>query len=286
MSAPRSDSAVPLAKRATAEPPSSFPARALGTLLGSAAASAALVYVCGLCAPALTIAPEPSFAIAYGAVTVEILALSWSAPRLKPLWTALVCALAAGGVGVLASQLASPRSAALLTLSLGCLAALLGAALGARIEKPGQLAAVALVSAIADLWSVFDPSAPSARFAEQAIAEPDRLALFALPFPLLGTPLIPAVIGAGDVVFAALYVAAFRAHALSVKRVLVALGVAFALGLLGLLVTRVPLPLLPLLGAAVVAVDPAARSLSGREWRTVSGVCVALVVAIALRLSR
>jgi len=286
MSAPRSDSTVPSTKSATAEPPSPHPARALGLLLGCAAASAALVYVCGLYAPTLAVAPAPSFAIAYGAVTVEILALAWSAPRLRPLWTALVCALAVGGVGALASQLASPHSAALLTLSLGCLAALLGAALGGRIEKPGQLAAVALVSGIADLWSVFDPGAPSARFAERAIAEPDRLALFALPFPLLGTPLIPAVIGAGDVVFAALYVAAFRAHALSVKRVVLALGVAFALGLLGLLVTRAPLPLLPLLGAAAVAIDPAARSLSGREWRTVIGVCVALVIAIALRLSR
>lgn len=286
MSAQSSDTAATPASRATAEPPSSHPARALGSLLGCAAASAALVYLCGLYAPRLAVEPEPSFAIAYGAVTFEILALAWSAPRLKPLWTTLVCALGVGAVGALASQVASPGSAALLTLSLGCLAALLGAALGGRIEKPGQLAAVALVSGIADLWSVFDPSAPSARFAEQAMAEPERLALFALPFPLLGTPLIPAVIGAGDVVFAALYVAAFRAHALSVRRVLLALGVAFGLGLLGLLVTRAPLPLLPLLGAAVVAIDPAARSLSGREWRTVTGVCVALVVAIALRLSR
>lgn len=277
---------MPSAQSVAAEPPSSHPARALAWFFGCAAASAVLVYVSALCAPGMPLAPEPSFAIAYSAVSAEILVLSWSAPRLQPRWTALLCALAAGGLYALASRAASPSNAALLTLSLGCLAALLGAALGARIEKPGQLAAVALVSAIADLWSVFDTSAPSARFAEQAIAEPDRLALFALPFPLLGTPLIPAVIGAGDVVFAALYVAAFRAHALSVRRVLLGLGAAFALGLVGLLVTRAPLPLLPLLGAAAVASEPAARSLTGREWRTVFFVCAALVVAIALRLSR
>ncbi|MEY4512853.1 MAG: hypothetical protein RLZZ450_4975 [Pseudomonadota bacterium] len=277
---------MPSSASAGAKPPPADARRALGWFFGSALTSAALVWGIGLVAPALSIAPQSAFILAYAAVTAEILALSWSAPRLTPVPTALLCALAVGALVVLAPLAVSPVTAALLTLSLGCLAALLGAALGARIEKPGQLAAVALVSAIADLWSVFDPSAPSARFAEQAIAQPDRLALFALPFPLLGTPLIPAVIGAGDVVFAALYVAAFRAHALSVKRVLLALSAGFALGLLGLLVTLEPLPLLPLLGAAVVLTDPAARSLTRREWRTVIGVCAALVVAIALRLSR
>jgi hypothetical protein len=260
--------------------------RALGRFVACALGAALLVYGTARVAPQLTLEPHWAFVVAYSAVTLEILVLSWCAPRLSPLRSALVCALPLLGWVALAQLSATARTAALLTLTLGSVAALLGSALGARIEKPGQLAAVAVVSAIADLWSVFDPSAPSARFAEQALARPDQLALFALPFPVLGTPLIPAVIGAGDVVFAALYVAAFRAHGLSVRRVLLALAAGFALGLLGLLVTLEPLPLLPLLGAAVVLSDPAARSLSAREWRTVIGVSAALVLAIALRLSR
>ena len=260
--------------------------RALGRFVGCALGCALLVYGTGTVAPALPLEAHWAFVLAYGAVTLEILALSWCAPRLSLLFSALGCALPVLGLVALAQLPASAPNAALLTLALGTLATLLGAALGARIERPGQLVAVALVSAIADLWSVFDPSAPSARFAEQALARPEQLALFALPFPVLGTPLIPAVIGGGDVVFAALYVAAFRAHGLSVRRVLLALGAGFVVGLVGLLVTLEPLPLLPLLGAAVVVSEPAARSLSAREWRTVIGVSAALVLAIVLRLSR
>ena len=122
--------------------------------------------------------------------------------------------------------------------------------------------------------------------AEQVAAHPEQLALFALPFPLLGTELVPAVIGAGDLVFAALYVAAFRAHRLPLARVMVALSLAFASGLAGLLVTLRPLPLLPLLGLAVLACEPATRSLTRREWRTVLLLCAGLVSAISVRVLR
>jgi len=51
----------------------------------------------------------------------------------------------------------------------------------------------------------------------------------------------------------------------------------------GLLLLERPLPLLPLLGGAVLLVEPSARSLTGREWRTVLVVCGALALAIVLR---
>jgi hypothetical protein len=252
----------------------------------AAVGCALTVGLVGLAAPLLGLPPLAGFALAYVAVTGEILLLSALAPQLAPVRVAGVCAAGMLALWGLSRMPATAPYAAALTLALGTSATLLGAAVGARIEKPGQLAAVALVSALADLWSVFDPNAPSARFAEQVLAHPEQLALFALPFPLLGTALVPAVIGAGDVVFAALYVAAFRAHGLSVARVLLALLLAFGAGLLGLLVTLRPLPLLPLLGLSVLAADPAARSLSGREWRTVIVVCVALLSAIMIRVLR
>lgn len=251
-----------------------------------ALASALCVWSASVLAPRLAVAPRASFACAFLAVTVEILALSRAAPSLSPrsLLSWVVTAIVA--LAWLHGREATGLSAALLSVALGTSGALLGAALGGRIEKPGQLVAVALVSGLADLWSVFDPEAPSARLAQETLAEPERLYAFALPFPLLGTPLVVAIIGAGDVVFAALYVAAFRAHGLSTRRALSALLAAFVVALVGLLVWERPLPLLPLLGGAVIACDPRARSLSAREWRTVGVVCVALLGAIALRVAR
>jgi hypothetical protein len=269
------------------EPPA-WDVRALLRLLAVAALCALAVFFASLIAPLVRLDPLVAFAISFACVTAEILALSWFAPglRWKQAWVLVTLAVLPLLILYFFAAPVAGWSAALLTLALGAGAALLGAALGSRIEQPGQLAAVALVSAIADLWSVFDPGAPSARFAEQALAEPGKLALFALPFPLFGTPLVPPIIGAGDIVFTALYLAAFRAHGLSAKRLTLALLVAYGLALIGLVVLLRPLPLLPLLGAAVLACEPAARSLTRREWRTVAAVSLALLVAVALLRSR
>ena len=245
-----------------------------------------VVWALGAIAPYVALAPRVAFALAFAAVALEILLLATLAP-VRATRSALIA------IGVLLVVLIALREApargvapALLTLTLGSAATLVGAALGGRIEQPGQLVAVALVSGIADLWSVLDPQAPSARLAADALAEPERLALFALPFPMLGSDLVPAVIGAGDVVFATLYVAAFRRHRLPRGRVLCALATGFALGLGALLITLRPVPLLPLLGAAVVLSDARARSLPAREWRTVALACAALLSVIALRVLR
>jgi hypothetical protein len=258
-----------------------------GAALGWVSLGSALsVWGASVVAPGLALAPRASFACAFVAVTVEMLAFAFVAPTLRP---RVVAACVAACVVVLAlvhGREADGALAALLSVALGVSGALLGAALGGRIEKPGQLSAVALVSGVADLWSVFDPEAPSARLARETLAEPARLTAFALPFALAGTPLVTAIIGVGDLLFAALYVAAFRAHGLSTRRVLGALFAAFITGLFGLLLWERPLPLLPLLGAAVIVADPRTRSLSSREWRTVGVVCAALLGAIALRIAR
>jgi hypothetical protein len=250
--------------------------------VGFGLACALAVLGAGTLAPHAALDARLAFATAYTLVTLEILGFAWFAPAARWLPVLAVAGLAAafalGGVD------ATPASAAALTAVLGLGAAAVGAVLGARIQNPAHLAAVGLVSAIADLWSVFDPGAPSAQLAAQALAAPETLTAFALPFPLLGTPLIPAVIGAGDVVFTALYVATFRAHGLALPRLLVALGLAFGVGLLVLLTTLSPIPLLPLLATAVIASEPAARALERREWFTVLSVCAVLLGAIVLRV--
>jgi hypothetical protein len=262
------------------------PSRTL--LLAVASAAALVVLGTSWVATRVQLAPLLGFTLAYGFVAGQILALAWAAPvrGLRELAPAVGSALLLIGLLRALDAASEPWSAALLTFALGVAASSIGAALGGRIEQPGQLAAVALVSATADLWSVFDPSAPSARFAAEALAEPEKLALFALPFPLLGSDLIAPVIGAGDIAFTALYVAAARAHRLAVGRLLVALAVAYAAGLIGLLALLRPLPLLPLLGLAVVASDARARSLSAREWRTVAAVCVGMLLLVVLLRTR
>lgn len=253
-------------------------ARYLGFALGCALA----VLGVGTLAPHLHADATWAFALAYACVTAEILGFAWFAPASRGL-------LVLAGLGLLGAlglggHEATPLAAGVLSAALGLGASAVGAALGRTIQKPAHLAAVGLVSAIADLWSVFDPAAPSAQLAVQALAAPETLTAFALPFPVLGTPLIPAVIGAGDVVFVALYMAAFRVHGMPLARLLVALGLAFAVGLLVLLTTLSPIPLLPLLATAVIACEPAARDLERREWVTVLSVCALLVGAIALRV--
>jgi hypothetical protein len=248
--------------------------------LGCSFACALCVLGAGHVAPTVALDARLAFALAYIAVSLEILILSATMPL--PRWVISLSALAL--LMWLANVPAAPWSAALLTVALGVGVTLVGGAIGAAIERPAHLAAVGLVSAIADLWSVFDPGAPSAKLAEKALAEPEKLSPFALPFPLLGTPLIPAVIGAGDVLFVALYVAAFRAHELPTRKLFAALALAFAAGLGVLLVTLRPIPLLPLLAAAVLACEPSTRSLERREWRTVLSVCALMLAVIAFRV--
>jgi hypothetical protein len=262
------------------------PPRLLARFLLTALGCALLVWLCALAAPLVRLDTRLAFVLAYLSVTAEIMALALAVPRLRALHAGCAVLFAAVPLCLLMGAPATALHAAVLTFALGVAATLLGAGLGARIERPGQIAAVAIVSALADLWSVFDPSAPSARFAEDALARPDQLTIVALPFPLLGTPLIPALIGAGDVLFVALYVAAYRSHRLPIGKLAVALVLAFCVGLLGLLASERALPLLPLLGVAAVASDPAARSLHAREWRTVAMVSALLILAIVLRLTR
>jgi hypothetical protein len=176
----------------------------------------------------------------------------------------------------LTGESAGLASAALLWTTTG-----LGAALGRRIERPGHMLAVAAVSGLADLWSVYDPTGPSAMLARKVASEPDRVTAFALSFPLLGSPHIPAIVGAGDVLFSALYLAVFERHGLPLWKCVSALALAFLAGLVGLLWLERPLPLLPLLGAAVVLSDARARSIEAREGRTVL-VVLALVGTLIL----
>jgi hypothetical protein len=260
--------------------------RRTGTWLAAGLACCALVLFSARGAYAFPMPARVAFAIAFVAVSGEILLVSRLAPalRARALWGSL---LATGGLlSLVSGARLTPESAALATGALLWTGSLLGAALGARIERPGHIAAVAAVSALADLWSVYDPLGPSAVLARKLSEQPEQISAFALCFPLLGTSHIPALIGAGDLLFCALYLAAYERHGLALGRALLALAGAFALGLALLLWLERPLPLLPLMGAAVVLADARARSLEAREGRTVLAVLGLVSAVLLVRLWR
>ena len=242
----------------------------------------------GMCAlaPSVVLDVRVAYILAFLAVSAEIVLIARVAPVEKPL--ALVGMLGLS-VALLAWQRGAPVS---LTGSVAVAIALLlaatgvGVALGWRIERPGHLLAVAAISAVADLWSVYDPQGLSAKMAKQAAEQPDTMMLFALPWPMLGTKHIEPIIGAGDVLFTGLYLAAFERHGLAVRRGALALFAGYVLGLVAIMVTERPVPLLPLLGAGAVLADARVRSLPAHEKRTVLVMLAVLAAALAFRFLR
>lgn len=237
-------------------------------------------------APSFTLSARPAFALAFLAVSAEILLVSRLAPPLRGPWLWGTLLTTFGALSLVNGARLTGESAGLSTAVLLWTGTALGAALGSRIDKPGHLMAVAAVSAISDLWSVYDPAGPSAALARKVLEQPDQVSAFALSFPLLGSTHIPAIIGAGDVLFTALYLAAFERHRLPLGKALVALAGGFALGLVLLLWLERPLPLLPLLGAGIVASDARVRSLQVREGRSVLLVLAVVSVLLVVRIWR
>jgi hypothetical protein len=118
------------------------------------------------------------------------------------------------------------------------------------------------------------------------LREPERIALIALPWPLWGTGTIQPVLGVGDIVFVALYLAAYARHRLSLVRGALGLAAGFFAGLLLLITLERAIPLLPLLGAGAVLGDRGARALEKRELATALAVTAVLLVVLAVRLWR
>lgn len=260
------------------------PRRAWPWLL-SLSLSALAVVVGAWCGPAVSLSPVAAYALAFAVVCMSALAAGATVP-LRTWPELLPPALLGVLLLVWASTLsASALPAAALTLGLLMAGSALGGGLGARIDRPGHLLAVALVSSLADLWSVFDAAGPSAQLAAQIASEgPAVLSPFVLPWAMVGSDLIVPILGVGDVVFMALYAAAARSHGLRLPRMLAAMGVACLVALGAVIWSERPLPLLPLLGAAVIASEPAARRIEGRDRRVLLLACAGIVLAMLVRL--
>jgi hypothetical protein len=235
----------------------------------------ALLLVGSWVAPQIEVDPRGGFLVGFGVVAGSAIASAWTFPPVRPRalrWLVLPLAVL---LALSIWTLPDLPAALLVTCGLLAAATLLGTVVGGAIEHPGQLVLVAVVSAAADCASVMHPSGPSAAISQSEAA----LSLLALPWPMLGTSAIEPMLGAGDVVFTALYLSAARRHGLSALRSAVALALGFGCTALLVLVTERAVPALPLLGLAIVVAHPAARTLAVADRRR--GTAIA-VVAIAL----
>src|SRR5690606_13949183 len=133
----------------------------------------------------------------------------------------------------------------------------IGASIGHAIEAPGHLLVVASVSALVDGLSVLHPKGPTAQILEMEVA----LSILALPWPILGTPIIQPTLGVGDVVFGGLYLAAARRHELPLGKTAAALAVGLTLAFVTAALLSRAIPALPFMGAAVLLAHPEARRL-------------------------
>lgn len=238
-----------------------------------------------LVAPGIGAAPVAAYVAAFAAVSCSVLVVVTLAPSMTSLrWLAVAAAAAAVAVGAAAASALTPvGAAAAVTIALLAAGSAVGGVIGARLQDAGHLIVVAVISLCVDAFSVLHSAGPSAQVAQSE----QLLSVLALPWPMLGTPDVVPVLGVGDVVFAALYVAAARRHGLPVGRTVfaIAAGLAAAMGLV--IATGVAIPVLPFMGVAVVAVHPRARRIPVRDRRTalIGMVTIALAVAVAFFLS-
>lgn len=226
--------------------------------------------------PSVPAAPLVAFIVAFAAISALSIASACACPvRTRGALAILVVPLA----GLAFAAWSGGRDvwhAALVLASLLIAGSALGTVVGASIEHAGYLLFVAIVSSLADAASVLHPSGPSAQIVESEAA----LSLLALPFAFLGTADTPPLLGVGDVVFTAVYVAAGRRHGLPARRTGLALALAFAVTALVVIAFELPVPALPFLGIAMLIAHPEARRPPAADRRR--GFAVIGVLALVL----
>lgn len=238
-----------------------------------------------LSAETITLSPGLAYTIAFVIVATSILGCAFSSPNPRisaAISTAILAIAALGALKFYPDLVSAFGQACVVTVTLLSAGSLIGAFVGYRIEAPGHLLIVVVVSSLVDLLSVVHPAGPSAQLAQDKA----MLSLLALPWPMLGTKDLIPVIGVGDIVFSALYVAASRAHALSAQRTLFALIAGFAFTLLALFVFMKPIPALPFFGAAMLIAHPRARVLPTTDRKKALLGFVILAAALAFWLLR
>jgi hypothetical protein len=245
-----------------------FAVKRKGSFLALALVSAAcagLVFAVWILSPALAL---PWRVADFALVILAVTGMTLSAAAVAPVqrWWALAATIAGAAValGMVAwygAELPRAIAAPVVNATLLLAGASLGSAVGGRIEHPGHLLAVAAVSTLVDSFSVLHPAGPTAA----VVARPAAIAVVALHWPVPGTHDVVPVLGVGDVIFAALYLAAARRFGLGVIRAAIAVAVGLVATLVAAMITGLPLPALVGMGVAVVVAIPQARRLPSKD---------------------
>jgi hypothetical protein len=261
------------------------PASRIGAWAGSLALAAGAFVLARFLAPLVNVAPVAAFAVGFGCVTLAALAAGFEAPA-QSRALSLAASLAPALVLLLIVFVTRPSTwLAALCVFVTLLAAgsTLGGFVGGHIQHPGHLLFVAIASSLADVFSVTQPEGLSAAIVQSEAA----LSVAALSFPMLGTRQIEPLLGVGDVVFTALYLAAARRHGLPLLRSVLSLAFAFFVTMLAVIVFRAPVPALPFLGAAMLITQPRVWQVPERDrWRGFVALLIMASVLLTLMLRR
>lgn len=240
-----------------------------------AVAAAGLVLAMAPLAAHVPVDPFVAYILGFFVVTGTTLAAASVAPTMTRTATAAVVLL---GVATLVSlyvaQVPDLFGAVVVTAVLLLAGGVVGGSVGGRIEHPGHLLAVAVVSLLVDTFSVYHPAGPTAAL----VSQPRALAVLALSWPMLGTTTIAPVLGVGDVIFAALYMAASRRHDLGTGRTVVGLAAGLVVTMAAVILSGLPIPALVGMGVAVLVAHPRARRLPAKDRR--KGRIVLAVLAL------
>lgn len=233
-------------------------------------------------APNLQVSPLVAYLAGFWAVVSMVIATAWRCPPLRRPALALLVVPAAGLYLVQHANPSDVDAALIVTACLLFGGTLVGAVVGSGIAHPGHLVFVAIVSAAADVFSVFHPSGPSAAVVQSEAA----LSLLALPWPFLGSSAIEPFLGVGDIVFTALYVACARKHRFALGRTVLALTLGYAVTMVAVVALEVAVPALPFLGFAMVAAHAQARQPPHKDRAPGYATAALVVVAVAVLLLR
>lgn len=162
----------------------------------------------------------------------------------------------------------------LLTVALGC-----GGLLAKGLRQASYLFLAALVSAIADTYSVF--GGPT-----RHLVKTEAVYYLTYQWGLISSGGIGPTIGLGDFVFLTLYFIGVRKQGWDDHKTLAAMALSFILGFLAVLLRKQGLPALPFMAAGLLAVHARDAHLPPQEWRRIIGLALlfaAMMTLIVLR---
>jgi hypothetical protein len=257
-------------------------AEGLGPWLGTLALCSSGFLVTTRLAPYSTFAPLSAHVFGFSCVVACAIAASASVPSQRR-WLLLGASCGLGAlIAIARSGATGPLAAVGVLVTLSMLGSAVGALVGSRIQHPGHLLFVALVSGLADILSVTQPGGVSRAIAEQ----PQALALLALPWPMLGTHETPPFLGVGDVIFTSLYWSASRKHGLRLWRTALALVLGYALVTWTVIALARPIPVLPFLGVCMLLVQARSRTPAARDRRGAWAMTALTLLIAAWALQR